>query len=111
MLMGRYVRRERQINRRLDDPVDPSDPRLSVDTLVRSPEENERSAQMENVYEGAMQLLGEPDSVLYAEPLSMAQHYDLMVAGSHHIGYLPERSFRKTAEDVAALFLRKEASC
>ena len=107
MLMGRYVRRERQINRRLDDPVDPSDPRLSVDTLVRSPEENERSAQMENVYEGAMQLLGEPDSVLYAEPLSMAQHYDLMVAGSRHIGYLPERSSRKTAEDVAALFLRE----
>ena len=107
MLIGRYARRERQINRRLDDPVDPSDLRLSVDTLVRSPEENERSAQMENVYEGAMQLLGEPDSVLYAEPLSMAQHYDLMVAGSRHIGYLPERSSRKTAEDVAALFLRE----
>ena len=107
MLMGHYVRREWQINRRLDDPVDPSDPGLSVDTLVRSPEENERSAQMENVYEGAMQLLGELDSVLYAEPLSMAQHYDLMVAGSRHIGYLPERSSRKTAEDVAALFLRE----
>ena len=54
-----------------------------------------------------MQLLGEPDGVLYAEPLSMAQHYDLMVAGSRHIGYLPERSARKTAEDVAALFLRE----
>ena len=107
MLIGRYGRRERQINRHLDDPVDPSDPRLSVDTLVRSPEENERSAQMEKVYEGAMQLLGHPDGVLYAEPLSMAQHYDLMVAGSRHIGYLPERSSRKTAEDVAALFLRE----
>ena len=107
MLIGRYGRRERQINRHLDDPVNPSDPRLSVDTLVRSPEENEHSAQMENVYEGAMQLLGEPDSVLYAEPLSMAQHYDLMVAGSRHIGYLPERSSRKTPEDVAALFLRE----
>ena len=107
MLIGRYGRRERQINKHLNDPVDPSDPRLSVDTLVRSPEENERSAQMEKVYEGAMQLLGHPDGVLYAEPLSMAQHYDLMVAGSRHIGYLPERSSRKTAEDVAALFLRE----
>ena len=107
MLIGRYRRRERQINKHLNDPVDPSDPRLSVDTLVRSPEENERSAQMEKVYEGAMQLLGHPDGVLYAEPLSMAQHYDLMVAGSRHIGYLPERSSRKTAEDVAALFLRE----
>ena len=54
-----------------------------------------------------MQLLGEPDGVLYAELLSMAQHYDLMVVGSCHIGYLPERSSRKTAEDVAALFLRE----
>ena len=60
---------------------------------------------MENLYEGAMQLLGELDGVLYAEPLSMAQHYDLMVAGLRHIGYLPECSARKTAEDVAALFL------
>ena len=42
MLIGRYGRRERQINKHLNDPVDPSDPRLSVDTLVRSPEENER---------------------------------------------------------------------
>ena len=108
MLIGRYGRRERQINKHLNDPVDPSDPRLSVDTLVRSPEENERSAQMEQVYEGAMQLLGHPDGVLYAEPLSMAQHYDLMVAGSRHIGYLPERSSRKTAEDVAALFPPRE---
>ena len=107
MLIGRYGRRERQINKHLDDPVDPSDPRLSVDTLVCSPEENERSAQMEKVYEGAMQLLGHPDGVLYAKPLSMAQHYDLMVAGSRHIGYLPERSSRKTAEDVAALFMRE----
>ena len=105
MLIGRYDPRERQINKHLDNPVDPSDPRLSVDTLVCSPEENERSTQMENVYEGAMQLLGEPDGVLYAEPLSMAQHYDLMVAGSCHIGYLPQHSARKTAEDVAALFL------
>ena len=54
-----------------------------------------------------MQLLGHPDGVLYAEPLSMAQHYDLMVAGSRHIGYLPERSSHKAAEDVAALFLQE----
>ena len=97
MLIGRYGRRERQINKYLNDPVDPSDERLSVDTLVRDPEENERSAQMESAYKGAMQLLGAADGAWYAEPLSMAQHYDLMVAGSRHIGYLPERSARKTA--------------
>ena len=107
MLIGRYGRRERQINKYLNDPVDPSDERLSVDTLVRDSEENERSAQMENAYKGAMQLLGAADGAWYAEPLSMAQHYDLMVAGSRHIGYLPERPTRKTAEEVAELYCRE----
>ena len=69
--------------------MDPSDPRLTVESLIKDPEENERSAKMDLVFHGAMQLLGDPDRVLYAEPVSMAQHYDLMVAGSRHIGYYP----------------------
>ena len=105
MLMGRYCRRERQLSQRLQ--VDPSDPRLTVEALVNDPEENERSAKMDLVFEGAMQLLGDADRVLYAEPVSMAQCYDLMVAGSRHIGYLPDRPSRKTAEGVAELY-RKE---
>ena len=102
MLMGRYCRRERQLSQRLQ--VDPSDPRLTVEALVNDPEENERSAKMDLVFQGAMQLLGDPDRVLYVEPVSMAQHYDLMVAGSCHIGYLPDRPSRKTAEGVAELY-------
>ena len=102
MLMGRYCRRERQLTQHC--PVDPSDPRLTVESLIQDPEENERSAKMDLVFHGAMQLLGDPDRVLYAEPVSMAQHYDLMVAGSRHIGYLPDRPSRKTAEGVAALY-------
>ena len=102
MLMGRYCRRERQLSQH--SPVDPSDPRLSVDSLIKDPEENERSAKMDLVFHGAMQLLGDPDRVLYAEPVSMAQHYDLMVAGSCHIGYLQDRPSRKTAEGVAELY-------
>ena len=39
--------------------------------------------------------------------VSMAQHYDLMVAGSRHIGYLPDRPSRKTAEGVAELYLQE----
>ena len=48
-----------------------------------------------------------PCSILYAELFSMVQHYDLMVSGLHHIGYLPECSSRKTPEDIAEL-LRRE---
>ena len=105
MLMGRYCRRERQLSQR--QQVDPSDPRLTVEALVKDSEENERSAKMDLVFEGAMQLLGDPDRVLYAEPTSMAQCYDLMVAGSRHIGYLPDRPSRKTAEAVTELYLKE----
>ena len=87
--------------------MDPSDPRLTVEALVKDPEENERSAKMDLVFKGAMQLLGDPDHVLYAEPMSMAQHYDLMVAGSRHIGYLPDRPSHRTAEGVTELYLKE----
>ena len=106
MLMGRYCRRERQLSKCRQ--VDPSDPCLTVEALVNDPEENERSAQMDIIFKGAMQLLGDPDRVLYAEPVSMAQHYDLMVAGSRHIGYLPDRPSRKTPEGVAKLYLQEK---
>ena len=62
---------------------------------------------MDLVFKGAMQLLGDADCVLYAEPVSMGQYYDLMVAGSRHIGYLPDRPSHKTAESVAKLFLKE----
>ena len=62
---------------------------------------------MEAIFQGAMQLLGDPDHVLYAEPVSMVQHYDLMVAGSRHIGYLPDRPSRKTLEGVTELYLQE----
>ena len=84
--------------------MDPSDPQLTVESLVNDPEENERSAKMDLVFKGAMQLLGDPDRVLYVEPVFMAQYYDLMVAGSRHIEYLPDRPSRKTAEGVAKLY-------
>ena len=62
---------------------------------------------MEAIFKGAMQLLGDPDHVLYVELVSIVQHYDLMVAGSRHIGYLPDRPSRKTPEGIAELYLQE----
>ena len=108
MLIGRYCRHERQLSQHQRGmQIDPSDPRLTVEVLVKDPEEDQRSAQMEVIFEGAMQLLGDPDRVLYMELSSMAQYYDLMVAGSRHIGYLPDRPSRKTAEGVAELYIQE----
>ena len=107
MLIGRYCRRERQLSRHQRGvQIDPSDPRLTVEAL-KDPEEDQCSAQMEVIFEGAMQLLGDPDRVLYVEPSSMAQYYNLMVAGSRHIGYLPDRPSHKTAEGVAELYIQE----
>ena len=47
MLIGRYCRRERQLSRHQRVQVDSSDPRLTVEALVKDPEENQRSDQME----------------------------------------------------------------
>ena len=63
---------------------------------------------MDLVYHGTMTLLGDPDCVWYAKLLSMAQYYDLMVAGSHHIGYLPDRPSRKTQQGVADLYQQEQ---
>ena len=100
MHIGRYCRHERQLTRHQRVLIDPLDPRLTVKALVKDPEENQRSDEMEGFYLGT-------DAILYAELVSMAQYYDLMVAGSRHIGYLPECPSCKTPEAVAELFLQE----
>ena len=39
-----------------------------------------------------MDLLGDPGNPLYAEPHSMAEHYDTMLVGARALGNLPESS-------------------
>ena len=104
MLIGRYCCREQQLSRHQWVLIDPSDPRLTVEVLIQDPEENQRSAEMDGLFQSAMQLLGDPDGVLYAKPVSMAQYYNVMVAGSRHIGYLPDHPSHKTPEGVAKLY-------
>ena len=62
MLIRRYCHREQQLSRHQCLLIDPSNPRLTVEALVQGPEENQCSVQMEVIYDGAMQLLGDPDS-------------------------------------------------
>ena len=74
---------------------------------MQDAEENQRSDQMNLIYKTGMEKLANSDVVLYAEPLSMAQYHDLIVAGSQHIGYLPDCPSRKTEEGVAELYHKK----
>ena len=48
-----------------------------------------------------MDLLGDPGNPLYAEPHSMAEHYDAMLVGAHALGDLPKRSRCRDPEATA----------
>ena len=44
---------------------------------------------MNMMHASVMELLGNPGNPLYAEPHSMAEHFDALLAGTRAIGELP----------------------
>ena len=64
-------------------------PANDLATLLTDKEENLKPEQMNVSHVSVMELLGDPGNPLYAEPLSMAEHFDAMTAGTHAIGELP----------------------
>ena len=54
-----------------------------------------------------MDLLGDTGNPLYAEPLSMAEHFDTMTAGTRAIGELPSWT-RCRDDDVTACIYEDE---
>ena len=61
---------------------------------MKSDEEEIRRADMFRMFKMGMDIMGDADRALYAEPTSMVQVYDLMHAGAHDIGLLPPRSHK-----------------
>ena len=49
-------------------------------------------------------LLGEPGNPLYAEPHSMAQHFDAMTAGARAIGELPGQTCCRDDDVTACIY-------
>ena len=58
--------------------------------LLDDKEENLKLQQINVMHVSIMDLLGDPGNPLYAEPHSMAEHYDTMLAGARALGELPE---------------------
>ena len=79
------------------------DPHLTVDTLMKDDEEEIRRMDMFRMFKTGMDIMGDADSALYAEPSSMVQVYDMMYAGAHDIGLLPLRS-RKTKRETGEVY-------
>ena len=67
-------------------------PPMDLATLLDEEEENLKLRQINMMHASIMDLLGNPGNPLYAEPHSMAEHYDAMLAGTCALGNLPERT-------------------
>ena len=67
-------------------------PPVDLAALLDDDEENLKLRQINVTHASIMDLLGDPGNPLYAEPHSMAEHYDAMLAGARALGDLPERT-------------------
>ena len=63
-------------------------PAIDLVALLDDKEENLRPQQMNVTHASIMELLGDPGNPLYAEPHSMAEHFDALVAGARAIDKL-----------------------
>ena len=77
-------------------------PMPSVDlAALLDEEENLKLRQINVTHVSIMDLLGDPGNPLYAEPHSMAEHYDAMLVGTHALGNLPEHTHCRDSSATA----------
>ena len=92
MHFGRYRHRERHFvkdHRRKRIPSTMPPPVIDINALLTDEEENLKLEQINTTHLGILDLLGDPGNPLYAEPHSMAEHFDAMMIGARSIGELP----------------------
>ena len=76
-------------------------PSVDIAALLDDEEENLRLRQINVMHVSIMDLLGDPGNPLYAEPHSMAEHYDAMLVGARVLGDLPERTHCRDSSAMA----------
>ena len=64
-------------------------PAIDIDALLTDEKENLKLEQISPTHHGILDLLGNPGNPLYAEPHSMAKHFDAMMIGAQSVGELP----------------------
>ena len=83
MHYGRYRCHQRHLTKdckRKGLPSSAPMPSVDIAALLDDEEENLKLRQINVTHVSIMDLLGDPDNTLYAEPHSMAEHYDAMLA-------------------------------
>ena len=79
-------------------------PAIDATTLLLDEEENLKLEQINATHIGILYLLGDPGNSLYAEPQSMAKHFDVMMIGTRSIGELPSQGHCRDPEAVAQVY-------
>ena len=79
-------------------------PAIDINILLTDKEENLKLEQISTTHPGILDLLGDPGNPLYAEPHSMAEHFDAMMLGTCAIGQLPNRGRCKDSEALARVY-------
>ena len=95
MHYGRYRRHQRHLakdRKRKGLPSSAPMPSMDIAALVDEEEENLKLRQINVMHVSIMDLLGDPGNPLYAEPHSMAEHFDAMLVGACALGNLPKRT-------------------
>ena len=111
MHYGRYRHRQHYLItqcRRRGLPLLMPLPAIDLTALLTDKEENLKPEQMNMSHVSIMELLDNPGNPLYAEPHSMAEHFDAMTAGARAIGELPSWT-RCRDDDATASIYRDEA--
>ena len=104
MHYGRYRCRQRHLAKdckRKELPSSVPMPSMDIAALLHDEEENLKLWQINVTHASIMDLLGDPGNPLYAEPHSMAEHYDVMLVGARALGDLPERSHCRDSSVMA----------
>ena len=76
-------------------------PAINVAVLLTDKEENLKLEQIRGTHPGILDLLGDSGSPLYAKLLSMTEHFDTMIIGTHHQGELPKHGHCKDPKETA----------
>ena len=79
-------------------------PAINLAALLNEEEENLKREQINMTHASVMDLLGDPGNPLYAEPHSMAEHFNAMLAGARAIGELPSHTRCRDGDATARVY-------
>ena len=79
-------------------------PAINIDSLLTDEEENLKLEQISATHPGILDLLVDSGNPLYAEPHSMAEHFDAMMLGACAIGQLPHWGHCKDPEALTCVY-------